>query len=137
MFHSIEGGVTGGLVWGQCGKTHIRKLQTLQNRGARIVAGKRFEETDHALLLKKLQWLNVEKLIDNDNAILVKMELLQITVMGLIALRNLHTHMTQGLFTQKSKLSLVLKWFCLSLPNLGWVTFDCVVQGIFGKPKRY
>ena len=33
--------------------------------------GKPFEETDHVLLLKELQWLNVEKLIDNDNAVLV------------------------------------------------------------------
>ena len=47
------------------------KLQTLQKRTARIVAGKRFEETDYVLLLKKLQWLNVEKLIDNDNTVLV------------------------------------------------------------------
>ena len=37
-------------IWGQCGKTHIWKLQTLQNRAARIVAGKPFEETDHVLL---------------------------------------------------------------------------------------
>ena len=61
----------GNSIWGQCGKTHIQKLQTLQNRAARIVAGKPFEETDHVLLLKELQWLNVEKLIDNDNAVLV------------------------------------------------------------------
>ena len=59
-------------IWGQCGKTHIRKLQTLQHRAARIVIGKPFEETDHVLLLKELQqWLNVKKLIDNDNAVLV------------------------------------------------------------------
>ena len=61
----------GNSVWGYCGKTGIRKLQTLQNRAARIVAGKPFEETDHVLLLKELQWLNVEKLIDNDIAVLV------------------------------------------------------------------
>ena len=60
----------GNSIWGQCG-THIRKLQTSQNRAARIVAGKPFEETDHVLLLKELQWLYVEKLIDNDNAVLV------------------------------------------------------------------
>ena len=61
----------GNSIWGHCGKTRIRKLQTLQNRAARIVAGKPFEETDHVLLLKELQWLNVEKLIDNDIAVLV------------------------------------------------------------------
>ena len=61
----------GNSIWGQCGKTHIRKLQTLQNRTAQIVAGKPFEETGHVLLLKDLQWLIVEKLIDNDNAVLV------------------------------------------------------------------
>ena len=37
----------------------------------RIVAGKSFEETDHVLPLKELQLLSVEKLIDNDNAVLV------------------------------------------------------------------
>ena len=41
----------GNGIWGQCGKTQIRKLQTLQNRAARIVVGKPFEETDHVLLL--------------------------------------------------------------------------------------
>ena len=61
----------GNSIWGQCGKTHIRKLQTLQNRAARIVGGKCFEDTDRVLLLKELQWLSVEKLIDNDNAVLV------------------------------------------------------------------
>ena len=61
----------GNSIWGQCGKTHIRKLQTLLSRAARIVAGKPFEETDHALLLKELQWLSAEKLIDNYNAVLV------------------------------------------------------------------
>ena len=61
----------GNSIWGQCGKTHIWKLQTLQSRAAQIVAEKPFEETDHALLLKELQWVNVEKLIDNDNAVLV------------------------------------------------------------------
>ena len=35
------------------------------------MARKHFEETDHAPLLKELQWLNVEKLIDNDDAVLV------------------------------------------------------------------
>ena len=61
----------GNSIWGQCGKIHIWKLQTLQNRAARIVTGKPFEETDHVLLLEELQWLNVEKLIDNDNPVLV------------------------------------------------------------------
>ena len=59
------------IVFGGNMVTHIRKLQTLQNRAAQIVAGKGSEETDHVLLLKELQWLNVEKLIDNDNAVLV------------------------------------------------------------------
>ena len=61
----------GNSVWGQCDKTHIRKLQTLQDKAARIVTGNPCEETDHVLLLKELQWLSVEKLIDNDNAVLV------------------------------------------------------------------
>ena len=61
----------GNSIWEQCGKTHIRKLQALQNRAARIVTGKHFKETDHILLIKELQWLNVEKSIDNDNAVLV------------------------------------------------------------------
>ena len=60
----------GNSIWGRCSKTHIQKLQTLQNKAARIVAGKPFEETDLVLLLKELQWFNVEKLIDNNNAVL-------------------------------------------------------------------
>ena len=50
-------------VWGQCQNFLLNKLQTLQNKAARIVAGKSYKEADHTKLLQELGWLNVRKLI--------------------------------------------------------------------------
>ena len=50
-------------VWGQCQNLLLDKLQTLQNKVARIVAGKSYKEADHTKLLHELGWLNVRKLI--------------------------------------------------------------------------
>ena len=49
--------------WGKCGKTLLDKLQTLQNRAARIVRGVKFEEADHNQLLRSLKWLSIRSLL--------------------------------------------------------------------------
>ena len=43
----------GNIIWGQCGNTLIEKVQRLQNKAARIISGKSFEETNHDGLLKR------------------------------------------------------------------------------------
>ena len=50
-------------IWGQCQNLLLNKLQTLQNKAARIVVGKSYKEADHTKLLQELGWLNVRKLI--------------------------------------------------------------------------
>ena len=52
--------------WGKCGQTLLDKLQTLQNRAARIVRGVKFEEADHNQLLRSLGWLSIRQLINYD-----------------------------------------------------------------------
>ena len=42
-------------VWGQCGKSYIDKLQTLQSRAARIVTIVSYEDADHAMLLREVE----------------------------------------------------------------------------------
>ena len=49
-------------VWGQCQNPLLDRLQTLQNKMARIVAGKSYKEAHHTRL-QELAWLNVRKLI--------------------------------------------------------------------------
>ena len=49
-------------VWGNCKQDLLNKLQTLQNRAARIVTRIRYLDADHETILKKLQWLNVRQL---------------------------------------------------------------------------
>ena len=44
-------------VWGNCEKSLLNKLQTLQNKAARIVTRTRYSDADHETILKKLQWL--------------------------------------------------------------------------------
>ena len=43
-------------VWGQCENLLLDKLQALQNKAARIVAGKSYKEADHTKLLQELGW---------------------------------------------------------------------------------
>ena len=46
------------IVWGQCNETLKDKLQTLQNRAARVICNRRFEDVgDHQELLNHLGWL--------------------------------------------------------------------------------
>ena len=57
--------------WGKCGQQLISKLQTLQNRAARVVMGIKYEEADHDLLLKSLASMNVKQLVYYDTASLM------------------------------------------------------------------
>ena len=57
--------------WGGCNTSLLDTLQTLQNRAARVIANVKYENTDHAKLLKDLDWLNVRELIELDTASLM------------------------------------------------------------------
>ena len=46
-------------VWGNCGLTLKNKLQTLQNRAARVVTRTKYSSVEPNELLKNLRWLNV------------------------------------------------------------------------------
>ena len=55
------------IVWGQCNETLKDKLQTLQNRAARVICNRRFADVgDHQELLNQLRWLNVRQLFSLD-----------------------------------------------------------------------
>ena len=45
--------------WGKCGATLVSRLQTLQNRAARIMTNAAYHNTDHTKLLRQLNLLNV------------------------------------------------------------------------------
>ena len=57
--------------WGGCNTSLLDTLQTFQNRAARVIANVKYENTDHAKLLKDLDWLNVRELIEFDTASLM------------------------------------------------------------------
>ena len=54
--------------WGTCNSSLFDRLQALQNRAVRTVANVKYEGSDHAKLLKELDWLNVRELIEYDTA---------------------------------------------------------------------
>ena len=54
-------------VWGSCGNALLHRLQTLQNRAVRVITNTSFENADHELLLKRLNFLSVEQIIQFDN----------------------------------------------------------------------
>ena len=51
------------IVWGQCNETVLDRLQTLQNRTARVIVNVTYEAADHSGLLYDCGWLNVHSLI--------------------------------------------------------------------------
>ena len=57
--------------WGNCGATLLNRLQTLQNRAARVVTGISYEDADHDRILKDLNNLNVHQLLELDTASLM------------------------------------------------------------------
>ena len=54
------------IVWGQCNKTLLEKLQTLQNKAARTIASLRYEDANHCQIISQYGWLSVEHLIYYD-----------------------------------------------------------------------
>ena len=58
-------------VWDNCGLTLKNKLQSLQNRAARVVTLTKYGCVEPDQLLKNLRWLNVQQLIDFDTAVMV------------------------------------------------------------------
>ena len=54
------------IVWGQCNETLKDKLQSLQNKAVRTIAGQSYEYTNHNRLLKEFGWLSVRNLINLD-----------------------------------------------------------------------
>ena len=54
------------IVWGQCNKTLLEKLQTLQNKAARTIASLRYEDANHCQIISQYAWLSVEHLIYYD-----------------------------------------------------------------------
>ena len=52
--------------WGKCGQDLLNKLQSLQNRAARVLTGVTFEKADHIKLLTSLGWLSVRQQIGFD-----------------------------------------------------------------------
>ena len=51
------------IMWGKCNETLLDRLQTLQNRAARVIANVSYEAADHNSLLCDYGWLNVHNLI--------------------------------------------------------------------------
>ena len=51
------------IVWRQCNETLLDRLQTLQNRAARVIANVSYEAADHNSLPCDYGWLNVRHLI--------------------------------------------------------------------------
>ena len=54
------------IVWGQCNKTLLEKLQILQNKAARTIASLRYEDANHWQIILQYGWLSVEHLIYYD-----------------------------------------------------------------------
>ena len=49
---------TATLCW-DTGDTLLKRLQAIQNRAARVISLKKYDNTDHERLLKNLKWLHV------------------------------------------------------------------------------
>ena len=59
----------GNTVWGQCNQTLLDRLQSMQNRAARIITGISYEDADHPSILYPLGWLSIRHLIVLDLAV--------------------------------------------------------------------
>ena len=58
--------------WSNCGAALLNKLQTLQNRTARVITGISYEDADHNWILKQyLNILNVRQLVELETASLM------------------------------------------------------------------
>ena len=59
------------VVWGQHNDTIIDRLQTLQNKEARVITKVKYEDADNLGLICQLGWLTVSGLIQRDLGIVM------------------------------------------------------------------
>ena len=59
----------GNTVWGQCHHTLPDRLQSMQNRAARIITRASYEDADHPSILYRLGWLSIRHLMVLDLAV--------------------------------------------------------------------
>ena len=58
------------IVWGNCGETLLNKLQKIQHRAARIIAGSDYDAASEPLLLE-LGWRNIRQLIKYNTVVMM------------------------------------------------------------------
>ena len=117
------------IVWGQRNETLKDKLQTQQNRAARVICNRRFEDVgDHQELLSHLGWLNVRQLFSLDLGVFVFKD-----INGLIPdqfnemyskSNTIHSHGTRAattdcLFIERTNLTAGQKSISVSGSNFG------------------
>ena len=121
-------------VWGNCGLTLKNKLQSLQNRAARIVTWTKYGCVEPYQLLKNLRWLNLQQLIDFDTAVMVHKSINNKAPPYLTSLfpksNSVHNHHTRtanlNLFPTNARLKFGQK--CFSNYGTSWTVRD--VQAI-------
>ena len=59
----------GNTVWDQCHQTSLDRLQSMQNRGARIITGISYEDANHPSILCRRSWLSIRHLTVLDLAV--------------------------------------------------------------------
>ena len=124
-------------VWDNCGLTLKNKLQTLQNKAARVVTRTKYGSVEPNELLKNLRWLNVQQLIDLDTAVMVHKSIHKNAPPYLLDLFQkpnvIHSHSTRSakisLFPTHAKLKFGQKCFSHYGCSL-WNKLDRDVQAI-------
>ena len=124
-------------VWGNCGNLLKRKLQTLQNRAARVIARTKYGSVDPETLLTNLKWLNVQQLINFDTLTLVHKSINRSAPLYLSDLfvksSTIHSHHTRaaetGLFPTHANLKFGQRSFSHYGCNL-WNKLDRDTQAI-------
>ena len=124
-------------VWGNCGNLLKRKLQTLQNRAARVITRTTYGSVDPETLLTNLKWLNVQQLIDFDTLTMVHKSINRSAPLYLSDLfvksSTIHSHHTRaaetGLFPTHANLKFGQRSFSHYGCNL-WNKLDRDAQAI-------
>ena len=124
-------------MWGNCGLTLKNKLQSLQNRAARVVTRTKYGCVEPDQLLKNLRWLNVKQLIDFDTAVMVHKSINTKAPPYLTSLlsksNSVHNHDTRtaylNLFPTHARLKFGQKCFSTMDVSL-WNKLDRDVQAI-------
>ena len=84
--------------WGQCNKTLLEKLQTLQNKAARTIASPRYEDANHCQIISQYGWLNVEHLIYYDLGVFMykTMNGLSLAISSFQNVKDIHQYQTKS-----------------------------------------